>query len=226
MWLYLFAMLPVGPSDTSEAHTPPVYETKSSVMTIDELRAGRPNSKATHRLPFRTGEPLIRYHQFEIGARRHLDHDLLASGNDVEPELRVAAADGHAQRWLAANVQDDKLLDAMRALPNSNRKERTRETDLPLLLNNAHIGNEGGRNGKQNRDDRAVVHNEKSRLFDGRTSNGELLAIKLLLAACLGSLVGIAAAVARLAESSIGRIAAGVVALAAIAMLWALIDRI
>lgn len=100
------------------------------------------------------------------------------------------------------------------------------ETDIPLLLNNAHIGNEGGGHGEQNRDDRSVVHNEKSRLFDGRTSTGELLAIRLLLGACLGSLVGIAAAVARLAESSIGRIAAGVVALAAIAMLWVLIDQI
>lgn len=134
---------------------------------------------------------------------------------NVRTSFCSAAAHDNAEGGLAADVRRDDLQPAVSRGTSTRREERTLSSMLPLLLDHSGVRDERGRERKQGGKDGGVVHGDdgRSMLFYERASKGERLAIILIGAIFAGAGVGVAVAAIRLAETCIGRVVAGVLAM-------------
>lgn len=129
-----------------------------------------------------------------IRARRsHIKGDL-ASGREIVVTDRLirdgAAVNEKVDGGARASVLDNDLLPASRASADRRGDERPRSFHFLALLEKRGVAVKASHEREQHGDGRGVVHDGNSKLFDGRTSDGERLAILLLLVAAAGYVCG------------------------------------
>lgn len=201
----------VAASCAAQVDAKSVQNASSLVVAVHERIGLALLLKTTDGHPVRSREPAIANDDLDHLFKRRADDELFAGLEDVRTAMRSAAAQENAQSRLAADVRRNELQSAVNRCANTGREERTLPSMLPLLLDHSGVGDERGRERKQGCEDGRVVHgdDESSRLFDGRTSEGERLTIMLIATIFLGAGLGVAAATMRLAETRIGRLTAG-----------------
>lgn len=186
----------------SELDAAAIYSTERLVVASDILGSVQAAVELSIGAPRWTRKPAIFDGHLDFGAGRQRPRDLLTLLKHIDSAKDAADRDPDPESRLSTAIGNHEVLAAMRAGSDSDGDERSSPSVLPPLLEDANVGNQDGGKSYQSGDDGSVVHvlPERSRLFDGRTSRGEHLAIFLLFAALAGTSAGATIAWARLAE--------------------------
>lgn len=208
-------------SCAAQVYAEPVQSASSLIVAVHEGIGLAMLLKTAEGHSVRSRETAIANDDFDQFIQRRTNDELLTGLENVRSALRPAAVQNNAQGRLAADVRRDELQSPVDRCTNTGREERALPSMLPLLLDHSGVGDERGCEREQGGNDGHVVHgdDERSRLFDGRTSKGERLAIILIAAILVGTGLGVAAATMRLAETCIGRLIAGAAAVLFLVMI-------
>lgn len=150
--------------------------------------------------------------QIEDGHLGRRDKHLLAAGFDgIEPDFASGMVDVHVESGPPTYVPDAQTDATVRRGLGADGEERPLSTVAPLLLDQLRVADERGDEAEKHGDDRFVGHGgeDAPRMFDGRTSASERVAMRLMLAIVLGTAIGTSAAFwLELAASRTGRLIA------------------